>query len=191
MTIVAFYGSIRDKGNSERLAEIALQDLEVTKVFLRDYHIRPISDWNQTELLKSEADDYPALIRKQMLADVIVFITPVYWYGMSSLLKLYIDRWSETLRDPAFPDFREKMKAKEVHLITVGGDDPYIKALPMIQQMEYICDFLKMKFDSYIIGRGDKKGEVFTDEKALHSAADLNNYLKSQFQEASKRGRNV
>ncbi|RYL97094.1 flavodoxin family protein [Sporolactobacillus sp. THM7-7] len=184
MTIMAFYGSIRDNGNSERLADIALQDLEVTKVFLKDYHIPPISDWNQAKPLHAEKDDYPSLIRKQMLADIILFVTPVYWYGLSSLLKLYIDRWSETLRDPSLPDFKEKMKGKEVHLITVGGDYPYVKALPMIQQMQFICDFLQMTFGSYIIGKGDKKGEVLTDKNALHAAGNLNKYFKSQLQKA-------
>ncbi|MFT8309938.1 MAG: flavodoxin family protein [Sporolactobacillus sp.] len=174
MKIIAFYGSIRDKGNSETLAHFALQDLDVTNVFLRDYHINPISTH------RHEDDDYKKLIWKQVLADIILFVTPVYWYGMSSLLKLYIDRWSKTLRDPSMPNFKEKMKAKEVHLITVGGDEPYIKALPMIQQMQFICDFLQMKFGSYIIGKGDKKGDVLIDKNALNSAAHLNHYFKNQ-----------
>jgi multimeric flavodoxin WrbA len=174
MNLIAFYGSIRDKGNSETLADIALQDLDVTKVFLRDYHINPISTQ------RHEDDDYQMLIRKQVLADVLLFVTPVYWYGMSSLLKLYIDRWSETLRDPALPDFREKMRAKEVHLITVGGDEPYIKAVPMIQQMHFICDFLQMNFGSYVIGKGDKIGDVLTDKRAMNSAANLNHFFKDQ-----------
>ncbi|GGL53708.1 flavodoxin family protein [Sporolactobacillus putidus] len=183
MKIIAFYGSIRDKGNSEQLADIALQDLDVTKIFLKDYHIDPISDLNRLtkkDPSNSENDDYRALIQKQILADLLLFVTPVYWYGMSSLLKLYIDRWSEALRDPSIPGFREKMKEKEVHLITVGGDEPYVKALPMIQQTQFICDFLQMKFGSYIIGKGDKKGEVLTDKNALHSAVNLNHYLKAR-----------
>ncbi|MCO7128029.1 flavodoxin family protein [Sporolactobacillus shoreicorticis] len=172
MNIIAFYGSIRDKGNSEKLADIALQNLAVTKIFLKDYHIDPISTHHH------ENDDYQKLIRKQVLADIVLFVTPVYWYGMSSLLKLYIDRWSETLRDPSMPNFRERMRAKEVHLITVGGDEPYIKALPIVQQTQFICDFLQMKFAGYIIGKGDKIGDVLTDKNALNSAAHLNHYFK-------------
>ncbi|MDD9147477.1 MULTISPECIES: flavodoxin family protein [unclassified Sporolactobacillus] len=183
MKIMAIYGSIRDKGNSEQLADIALQDLDATKIFLKDYHIDPISDLSRSakkDPFHSADDDYRTLIQKQIPADILLLVTPVYWYGMSSLLKLYIDRWSESLRDPSLPDFREKMKAKEVHLITVGGDQPYIKALPMIQQTQFICDFLQMKFGSYIIGKGDKKGEVLADKDALHAAVNLNHYLKAR-----------
>lgn len=181
MKIMVFYGSIREKGNSEILADYVIKDLKVKKIFLKDYHIPPISDLYHLggeKFSDCKRDDYRSLIQEQMLADVILFVTPVYWYGLSSLLKTYIDRWSETLRDPSMPDFKEKMKSKEVYLITVGGDHPSLKALPMIQQMQYITEFFQMKFGGYIIGEGNAKGEILTDRNAIHSAIDLNQYLK-------------
>jgi hypothetical protein len=62
----------------------------------------------------------------------------------------------------------------------VGGDEPYLKALPMIQQMQFTCDFLQMKFGSYVIGKGDKIGDVLTDKRAMNSATHLNHYFKNQ-----------
>ncbi|MFT8316718.1 MAG: flavodoxin family protein [Sporolactobacillus sp.] len=182
MKAVAFYGSIREKGNSEILAEIALQNINVKKIFLRDHHILPIDDTlhqGSRTASQTEKDEYPSLIHDQLEADIFVFVTPVYWYGLSSLLKTYIDRWSESLRNPEIPDFKERMRDKKNYLITVGGDQPRVKALPIIQQMTYICDFFQMEFSGYVIGEGDKKGEILADHNAVQQADYLNKCLKA------------
>ena len=92
-------------------------------------------------------------------------------------MKNFIDRWSQTLRDPKYPDFKSKMASKKAYVIAVGGDDPYIKGLPLIQQFQYIFDFMGIEFVGYILGNGNKPGEVLQDEAALFAATQLRKLL--------------
>lgn len=95
-------------------------------------------------------------------------------------MKNMIDRLSHAIRDERFPQLKEKLQTTEAIVLAVGGDAPNIKGLPMIQQFHYIFDFLKMPFSSYIIGNGNKPGEIANDSQALAQAKILNERLKNR-----------
>ncbi|MDQ0860369.1 multimeric flavodoxin WrbA [Bacillus sp. V2I10] len=61
-----------------------------------------------------------------------MFVTPLYWYGMSGTMKDFFDLWSQALRDERF-SFKENAKDKKAYVIIAGGDSPKIKALPLVQ----------------------------------------------------------
>lgn len=88
---------------------------------------------------------------------------------MSGTLKLFIDRWSQTLRDPRFPDFKQQMRAKQAYVIAVGGDNPKIKGLPLIQQFDHIFGFMGMSFKGYVLGEGNRPGDILLDSQALYA----------------------
>ena len=101
MKIIAFIGSPRKGGNTDRLvgeilAGAAEAGHQTEKIYLTDYALTPIDpvygdelDW--TDPRQDVAD---ALIDKIVEADVIILGSPVYWYNVSGLMKLFIDRWS-------------------------------------------------------------------------------------------------
>lgn len=174
MSIGVIYGSTRENGNTEWLTEEAISGIPTEKFYLREYNILPIKDERHSKTGFQEiSDDYNHLIGKVMKHDVLIFATPVYWYSMSGTMKLFIDRWSQTLRDKNFPNFREELAKKTVYVITVGGDKPTSKALPMIQQFQYICDFFGMSLEGYVIGKASKPGEIKGDTKAISAANQL------------------
>ena len=97
--IVVISSSPRRNGNSERLClEFARGAAEaghqVETVFLRDYHLGYCTAcYACTDLGRCVQDDgMNELAEKLKAADVIVFGTPVYFYTMSGLLKVFIDR---------------------------------------------------------------------------------------------------
>jgi multimeric flavodoxin WrbA len=92
---------------------------------------------------------------------------------MSGTMKNFIDRWSQTLRDPKFPDFKTNMSSKQAYVIAVGGDDPYLKGLPLIQQFQYIFDFMGISFKGYVLGKGNKPGDIYQDKQAIFAAEQL------------------
>jgi len=183
MSIAVIYGSTRENGNTEWLTEQVISGLPVEKIYLREYNILPIKDERHSEAgFQEVSDDYNDIIDKVLKHDILVFSTPVYWYSMSGTMKLFIDRWSQTLRDKDRPNFRAELAKKSAYVITVGGDRPTIKALPMIQQFQYICDFFGMTLESYLIGKASKPGEIQKDENILASARTMGEVLKKRLE---------
>lgn len=178
MSIAVIYGGTRPNGNSEILTEQVIQEIAAEKIYLRDFKIQPIIDMRHAkEGFQERNDDYNSIIDRILPHDILIFSTPIYWYSMSGTMKNFIDRWSQTLRDPKYPGFKSKMASKKAFVIAVGGDNPYIKGLPMIQQFQYIFDFMGIEFAGYILGHGNKPGEVLQDKAALFAAAQMRKQL--------------
>ena len=180
MKVLALYGSSRKHGNSELLADKVLENIEHTKRYLTDYHITPIDDKRHEPGGFSDSldDDYKRLISEFLEHDVVIYVTPVYWYGMSGLMKNFVDRWTESLRDREL-QFKEKMQGIEPYVVIAGGDLPYEKAKPLVQQFELIFDFMSVKLEDWIIGDGNKPGDVLNDETAMRAASEMNAKLQN------------
>lgn len=174
MKTVVIHGSTRENGNTEYLTYQAISKEAGTHIYLRHHHIEPITDYRHTaEGFPPATDDHEKIIDQVLAHDTIVFSTPIYWYSMSGIMKIFIDRFSQILRTPEYAHFREELKNKTVYLIAVGGDTPQLKGLPLIQQMNYICQFYGMTFAGYVIGKASKPGEIRNDTKALKAASLL------------------
>ncbi|MED3552975.1 flavodoxin family protein [Cytobacillus praedii] len=174
MTIAVLDGGTRPNGNTEILTNHAIQGINAEIIYLKDYQIHPIIDMRHSpEGFQDRNDDYNSIIDRILPHEILIFSTPIYWYSMSGIMKNFIDRWSQTLRDPNYPDFKRKMAAKKAFVFAVGGDDPTIKGLPMIQQFKYIFDFVGMEFAGYIIGNGNKPEDIYQDIEALFKAEQI------------------
>lgn len=92
-------------------------------------------------------------------------------------MKNFIDRWSQTLRDENYPEFKTRKSAKQAYVIAVGGDEPFIKGLPLIQQFQYIFHFIGISFKGYILGKGNEPGDIMLDKEAINAASELNRKL--------------
>lgn len=141
---------------------------------MREKNIRAIHDQrHDSEGFAAVDDDYDAIVEAVLGHDVIVFATPIYWYGMSGFMKDFVDRWSQSLRDKRY-SFKQALAQKQAFVITTGGDDPRVKGLPLIQQFQYIFGFVGMPFAGYIIGEGNKPGDVLSDKRAVAEASIWN-----------------
>lgn len=186
MKILVIYGSAREEGNTELLTERAVAGLECTRIYLRRMNVEPIVDKrHDPDGFQPVADDHDEISRAILVHDLIIFATPLYWYGMSGYMKDMIDRWSQSLRDPRF-DFRNLIRTKQAWVITTGGADARIKALPLIQQFAHIFSFVGVEFAGYLIGTGGKPDQVLEDERALLEAGWLNNHLHQQAEGAGQ-----
>ncbi|WP_078577748.1 flavodoxin family protein [Salipaludibacillus agaradhaerens] len=171
MKIMLLLGSSRKKGNSEQLAQDVLKDVPHTEVFLHDKTMNPIIDKRHTAGGFTRVDDdYEELLQQFLAHDIVIFATPLYWFGMSGQMKTFFDRWSQYLRDERF-DLKAKLAEKKAYVIITGNKpDPKVSALPLIMQFNAIFQYVDMSFDDYLIGTGNKPGEVFTDSEAFQKA---------------------
>lgn len=182
MNILVLNGSSRAQGNTEQLTQAVLQTLPHTVIHLREKNILPIDDKRHTEEgFQPVDDDFDEVIRQVLAHDILIFATPLYWYGMSGVMKNFVDRWSQALRDNRY-QFKSDMSQKEAYVVIVGGDNPRIKALPLVQQFHYIFGFVHTPFNGYLIGQGGKPGDVANDERALCEAEALHKQIRAKLE---------
>ncbi|RLQ97395.1 flavodoxin family protein [Falsibacillus albus] len=173
MKITVLSGSARHNGNTEYLAKTAVEKHAHTLFKLKDYKILPIDDMrHDPKGFAPVEDDYEAIIEQVLESDILIFATPIYWYGMSGQMKNFIDRWSQSLRDPML-NFKEHMSKKKAYVIICGGDQAKIKGLPLIMQFKHIFEFMGMEFGGYIIGEANAPNDILNNEFALESARRL------------------
>ncbi|AYC28613.1 flavodoxin family protein [Paenisporosarcina cavernae] len=166
--MIVIYGSSREKSNTEFLTEIGLEGKEVTRIHLREHTIFPIEDQRHEPTGFDRVDDsFDEVMQELMKHDEMVLATPIYWYGMSGLMKNFVDRWSQAMRDEKYEALREKIGQKKLYVVAVGGDNPRLKGLPLIQQFQYICDYFGMTFADYVIGKAGKPGDIEQDARAI------------------------
>jgi multimeric flavodoxin WrbA len=174
------HGSSRENGNTEQLTNLITKDVAKTEVHLRYKNIKAINDQrHEPNGFQPIDDDYEEIVKEMLEHDTIIFSTPLYWYGMSGYMKNFIDRWSQSLRNKDL-QFAEKIKNKKMYVVIVGGDQPKIKALPLILQFKHIFEFVGATLEGYIIGTGNSPGAILEDQLAIQQAELLNTTLKNK-----------
>lgn len=113
MSIAVIYGGTREQGNTETLTKHAIQGIEVEEIYLKNHNILPIIDMrHDAQGFQNRTDDYNAIMERILDHDTLIFATPIYWYSMSGTMKNFIDRWSHSMRDAKFPDFKKECLQK-------------------------------------------------------------------------------
>ncbi|MCL6450884.1 MAG: flavodoxin family protein [Acetobacteraceae bacterium] len=98
--LLAIAGSPRKQGNSDLLADRLLEaararGAQVRKEYVVDWDIHPVCDptaCSDEGAPCSAPDSAGRLVELVMESDVVVFATPLYWYGPPAQLKTFIDR---------------------------------------------------------------------------------------------------
>ena len=66
------------------------------------------------------SDDFLGIVRKMLDSETIIFATPVYWYAMSGVMKVFFDRFSELLS--THKPLGKALKGRQTYLIATGSD---------------------------------------------------------------------
>ena len=73
-----------------------VDDFDIDVIHLKDYRIKFCKGcfycWNNTECKCCMDDDMAPLVRKHMEADIYIWSTPLHTFGMSAMMKNYLDR---------------------------------------------------------------------------------------------------
>jgi len=118
MKTVIIQGSSRNNGNTHKVSVELQKHLNCDIINLKDKNIGHYDyEYNNQE------DDFPALIEKIATNyDLIIFASPVYWYTMSGLTKVFFDRISDTIR--ISKDTGRKLRGKKMAALSCGyGSD--------------------------------------------------------------------
>lgn len=183
MKILVLNGSPRLNGNTRTAlneiiagikANVAGADLE-----LIDVTEQSLSGCTNCDACKSNGgicitpDDSAEIIQKIVDADVVVFGTPVYFWGITAQLKMVIDKLyskDDQIREQAPPK-------KKIGLVAIGGADLTDREYGLIsEQFGCICDYLGWNLCfSQPISALDA-GEIANDKAKMKELGDLWRY---------------
>jgi len=135
-------GSARSKGNSYQIA----QQLHTTTQFplfnLNEYHIAPFN----YEKLYPKDDDFQVIAQEMLKKDYIILITPIYWYTVSTAMKIFMDRLTDLIT--IHKKQGRQLKGKCLFSISCGPDDdmpPFFH-----EPFRLTAEYLDMQYGGYV-----------------------------------------
>jgi multimeric flavodoxin WrbA len=176
--ILALLGSPRKGGNTELLVDELLGAAQanghaVDKVRLAELSIAPCRDCRACKRREDHScvvdDDMTGLCAELERADVIVFGTPIYWYGPSAQMKPMIDR----LR--AFSG-TGKLRGKTGVLVLPSQEGPACCG-PTVDMFAMIFRFLEMRDGGAVLATAYDRGEVRDKPQDMARARELGSSL--------------
>jgi multimeric flavodoxin WrbA len=124
--------------------------------------------WQGKECAKK--DDMNQLYSRVMESDVMVFGTPVYWYGPTALMKAFIDRFVYF----NCPENRGRIAGKSAVIAIPFEDEDLETASLLVSFFEKCFDYLEMKLVGQTLGPGvTEKGEIAHKAESLQQAHQL------------------
>jgi multimeric flavodoxin WrbA len=179
--LLGIIGSPRRHGNTHILVSKVLEGAQdqgalTESIFLGDLNIRECDGchtcWKGKEC--SKKDDMNGLYPKIIASDLIIFGTPVYWYGPTALMKTFIDRFVYF----NCPENRAKIKGKEAAIVIPFEDEDEETGRFVASFFEKSFNYLEMKLAGKIIVPGvGEHGQVLKKEDSLHQAYELGRRL--------------
>jgi multimeric flavodoxin WrbA len=112
------------------------------------------------------------LLEATLAATDIVFVAPLYWYGLPAPGKLYLDHWSGWMRLPNV-EFKERMAGKTMWAITAYSDVDPNMAAPLCGTLRLSAEYMKMAWGGFLLGYGNAPGDILQDQQALICADEF------------------
>lgn len=179
MKVLAVLASPRKGGNTEILVDEMLSGAQqkghtAEKLRLYDCEILPCLDCRGCKrqssgyncaLADAMAEIYPRLDE----ADIIIFATPVYWYGPTAKMKLLIDR----LR----PYISSRKLAGKKGLVVSPSEEGTSCCGPLLQMFAMSFEYLGMLNGGSLLAQAYEKGEIRKSPEQLQRAKEMGRSL--------------
>jgi multimeric flavodoxin WrbA len=173
MKVLALVGSPRKGGNTDLLVERVLEGArtrgyETEKLYLYDYTISLCTDCRSCkkgDYVCCVEDEMQKIYPKMTEADVIVFGTPVYWYGPTAKMKMLIDRMRPFIEN-------KKLVGKRAVVVSASAEGP-VACDPLLEMFRRSFEYLKMRFVGKVLVKAYDKGEIAENKRELERAFEL------------------
>lgn len=132
--VVIIIGSSRKDGDTKKLIEKVCTFQNFDIIYLNDYQFS-YYDYEH----KNERDDYLSLMQNIIEKyDTFLLATPVYWYAMSGIMKVFFDRITDLLDIKI--ELGRKLRNKKMAVITcsIGNNLGDSFWLPFIETANYL-----------------------------------------------------
>lgn len=175
MKIVIIDGSAR-KGNTltaiNAFIKGASEANEIEMIYPEKLHIAPCKGCGACQCHKGcvDKDDTNETIDKIVAADMILFATPVYWWGITAQLKLIIDKcYCRGMQ----------LKGKKIGLIVVGGAPVDNIQYELIwKQFECMAEYLSWEVVFHKSYSATGKDDIAKDDKTIKELEMIGQSIK-------------
>ncbi len=179
MRILALIGSPRKQGNTDilvneicRASKTKGHAVEVIRLY--DYEILPCIDCRHCKQIDADytcslMDGMQVIYPKMEDADLIIFGTPVYWYGPTAKMKLLIDRLRPFIAS-------KRLKGKK-GIVVIPSEEGVDCCGPMMEMFRRSFDYLGMNMVGSILARAYERGEIEKNPKEIRRAYELGLYI--------------
>lgn len=139
MKTIILFGSSRKDGDTKKAIDDVIAGRNVPVIDLLDYDISHYDYGN-----KNAGDDYIRLTETFAQYDQIILATPVYWYAMSGVMKVFFDRLTDliTIKKEA----GRALAGKKVWVISCGTDEELPEGFEV--PFKSTCDYFDMHYQS-------------------------------------------
>lgn len=126
----------KDISNTGELAEVVLENMRTMHANLESEVVR-ISDLTipvGLSFKESDDDDWPGVVSKIKAADIVLFATPIWWGGRSSLMQRVIERL-DALDEEYITSGRSALYNKVAGVVITGSEDGALSTLGTIMMV--------------------------------------------------------
>jgi multimeric flavodoxin WrbA len=191
LNVIALNGSLKHKPDISNTEEVVVEVIgnmgskcEVASEIIR------LSDCNLPVGLgfrESDTDEWPVIVDKIKAADIVLFATPVWWGGRSSLMQRVIERF-DALDEEYHASGRSALYNKVAGIVVTGSEDGALQTMGSIMMVLTWMGFtLPPECAAYWVGEvgfspaGDREkrlGNQATKTMAMNLARNLVYYAQ-------------
>ncbi|MFD9484600.1 flavodoxin family protein [Streptomyces sp. NPDC059991] len=164
-------GSTRSGGNTEALARLAAEQLpsDVSQRWLNLSQLRLPEFTDRRHdgegLYADPAGDAATLLGATLEATDLVIASPLYWYGVSTPVKHYLDHWSGWMRVPGL-EFRPRMAGRTMWGVTALATADQSVADPLVGTLRHTAAYMSMRWGGVLLGSANRPGTIGQDTGA-------------------------
>jgi multimeric flavodoxin WrbA len=184
MQITTLLGSAKKKGNTATVLgwieeEFKSMGHAVDRIYLNSKSIGGCLGCakcreNPHEIACVQKDDAIDILEQMISSEVVLYASPIYFWGFSSPMKALIDRSYSLVTNYHKPGHTSLMEGKRIGLLVTGADSYEENAEGMFTAFDRIVDFLLAR----------KSGELYVGD--CSTPADLPEEVKNKALELSR-----
>jgi len=179
--VLGIIGSPRRNGNTHILVNRVLEGVKseganTYSIFLNEFTIKECDGchacWKGLECAKK--DDMNGFYQKIIESDILVFGTPVYWYGPTAIMKAFIDRFVYF----NCPENWEKIRGKSAVVAIPFEEEDEKASLATVEIFEKSIGYLEMNLTDVLLAPGvGEKGAILEKKNILERAYNIGKML--------------
>ena len=167
MQITTLLGSAKKKGNTATVLgwieeELKSMGHDVERIYLNNKSIRGCLGCdkcgeNPDEIACVQKDDAIDIMEQMIASDVVLFASPIYFWGFSAQIKAIFDRSYSLVTNYHKPGHTSLMQGKHIGLLVTGADAYEDNAEGMFTAFDRMVDYYLAK----------KSGELYVGECSI------------------------